>query len=161
LDWPRAGSGWLSPSMSWPVSVKPFLSFFLLARAGIQAPTYGAHQFRHALATEMLHHGASLAEIGGGAKASEPDLYQGRSRFATRSGLAVAGRCAMTSLRGAVREYLNMRRQVGARLGAATLNRATGGVGAPPESRAHLRAPSECDRSTHADSPGGFVVLPP
>ena len=35
-----------------------------LARAGIQAPTHGAHQFRHALATEMLHHGASLAEIG-------------------------------------------------------------------------------------------------
>ncbi|MGB2890941.1 MAG: site-specific integrase [Candidatus Acidiferrales bacterium] len=35
-----------------------------LAYAGIQAPTNGAHQFRHALATEMLHHGASLAEIG-------------------------------------------------------------------------------------------------
>jgi integrase/recombinase XerD len=35
-----------------------------LQRAGIQAPTTGAHQFRHALATEMLRHGASLAEIG-------------------------------------------------------------------------------------------------
>ena len=35
-----------------------------LARAGIQAPTHGAHQFRHALATEMLRHGASLTEIG-------------------------------------------------------------------------------------------------
>lgn len=35
-----------------------------LARAGIQAPTNGAHQFRHALATKMLRHGASLAEIG-------------------------------------------------------------------------------------------------
>ena len=35
-----------------------------LARAGIKAPTRGAHQFRHALATEMLYHGASLAEIG-------------------------------------------------------------------------------------------------
>jgi integrase/recombinase XerD len=35
-----------------------------LSRAGIKAPTQGAHQFRHALATEMLHHGASLAEIG-------------------------------------------------------------------------------------------------
>lgn len=35
-----------------------------LARAGIQAPTKGAHQFRHALATKMLRHGASLAEIG-------------------------------------------------------------------------------------------------
>lgn len=35
-----------------------------LQHAGIQAPTKGAHQFRHALATEMLRHGASLAEIG-------------------------------------------------------------------------------------------------
>jgi integrase/recombinase XerD len=35
-----------------------------LKRAGINAPTYGAHQFRHGLATEMLRHGASLGEIG-------------------------------------------------------------------------------------------------
>lgn len=35
-----------------------------LARADLKAPTKGAHQFRHALATEMLRHGASLAEIG-------------------------------------------------------------------------------------------------
>jgi integrase/recombinase XerD len=35
-----------------------------LARAGIKAPTRVAHQFRHALATKMLQHGASLAEIG-------------------------------------------------------------------------------------------------
>jgi len=28
------------------------------------APTNGAHQFRHALATQMLRHGASLTEIG-------------------------------------------------------------------------------------------------
>ena len=35
-----------------------------LTRAGIQAPTKGAHQFRHALATKMLRHGASLTEIG-------------------------------------------------------------------------------------------------
>jgi integrase/recombinase XerD len=35
-----------------------------LLHAGIQAPTKGAHQFRHALATEMLRHGASLTEIG-------------------------------------------------------------------------------------------------
>jgi site-specific recombinase XerD len=33
-------------------------------RAGVEAPTYGAHQFRHGLATEMLHQGASLSEIG-------------------------------------------------------------------------------------------------
>lgn len=36
-----------------------------LLRAGIEAPTTGAHQFRHALATQMLRQGASLAEIGG------------------------------------------------------------------------------------------------
>ncbi len=35
-----------------------------LKRAGINAPTYGAHQFRHGLATEMLRQGASLGEIG-------------------------------------------------------------------------------------------------
>jgi site-specific recombinase XerD len=35
-----------------------------LKRAGVDAPTYGAHQFRHGLATEMLRHGASLDEIG-------------------------------------------------------------------------------------------------
>ena len=35
-----------------------------LQRANIAAPTTGAHQFRHALATEMLRHGASLTEIG-------------------------------------------------------------------------------------------------
>lgn len=35
-----------------------------LARAGIQSPRKGAHQFRHALAIQMLDRGASLAEIG-------------------------------------------------------------------------------------------------
>jgi site-specific recombinase XerD len=34
-----------------------------LKRAGVKAPTYGAHQFRHGLATEMLRQGASLGEI--------------------------------------------------------------------------------------------------
>ena len=35
-----------------------------LKRAGVDAPTHGAHQFRHGLATEMLRQGASLGEIG-------------------------------------------------------------------------------------------------
>jgi len=35
-----------------------------LKRYGINAPTMGAHQFRHGLATEMLRQGASLSEIG-------------------------------------------------------------------------------------------------
>jgi integrase/recombinase XerD len=35
-----------------------------LQRAGVNAPTTGAHQFRHGLAADMLRHGASLGEIG-------------------------------------------------------------------------------------------------
>ena len=35
-----------------------------LQRAGIEAPTTGAHQFRHGLATQMLRQGASLEQIG-------------------------------------------------------------------------------------------------
>jgi len=35
-----------------------------LVRAAVQTPTRGAHQFRHGLASEMLRHGASFAEIG-------------------------------------------------------------------------------------------------
>ena len=36
----------------------------VLERTGTSAPTKGAHQFRHGLASEMLHRGASLDEIG-------------------------------------------------------------------------------------------------
>jgi site-specific recombinase XerD len=35
-----------------------------LERVGVNAPTKGAHQFRHGLATQMLRRGASLTEIG-------------------------------------------------------------------------------------------------
>jgi site-specific recombinase XerD len=53
----------------------PFLGFrdstsiagivrYAIERAGVNAPTKGAPQFRHALACQMLHHGASLKEIG-------------------------------------------------------------------------------------------------
>lgn len=35
-----------------------------LQRAGIDAPTLGAHQFRHGFASGLLRHGASLGEIG-------------------------------------------------------------------------------------------------
>jgi len=35
-----------------------------ILRTGIEAPTTGAHQFRHGLATEMLRRGASLGQIG-------------------------------------------------------------------------------------------------
>jgi integrase/recombinase XerD len=37
---------------------------YRLKRTDINAPTKGAHQFRHGLATQMLHQGASLTEIG-------------------------------------------------------------------------------------------------
>ena len=35
-----------------------------LERAGIDSPRKGAHQFRHALACQMLKQGATLSEIG-------------------------------------------------------------------------------------------------
>ena len=35
-----------------------------IKRAGIDPPHRGTHQFRHALATDMLRHGATLSEIG-------------------------------------------------------------------------------------------------
>jgi integrase/recombinase XerD len=44
-----------------------------LARAGIDSPRKGAHQFRHALATEMLRQGASLSEIGELLRHQSPD----------------------------------------------------------------------------------------
>ena len=34
-----------------------------ILRTGVNAPTYGTHQFRHGLATEMLRQGALLGEI--------------------------------------------------------------------------------------------------
>ena len=37
---------------------------YALARANVNAPHRGSHQFRHALAAHMLHQGASLLEIG-------------------------------------------------------------------------------------------------
>ena len=37
---------------------------YALARASVDAPHNGSHQFRHALAVRMLQGGASLAEIG-------------------------------------------------------------------------------------------------
>ena len=47
-----------------------------LVRTGVNAPTYGAHQFRHGLATQMLRQGCSLGEIG--------ELLGHRSLEATR-----------------------------------------------------------------------------
>lgn len=44
-----------------------------LKHARIAAPSYGAHQFRHALASDMLRRGASLAEIGSVLGHQHPD----------------------------------------------------------------------------------------
>ena len=44
-----------------------------LARAGIDSPRKGAHQFRHALATDMLKRGASLREIGDPLRHQSPE----------------------------------------------------------------------------------------
>lgn len=42
-------------------------------RARIAAPSFGAHQFRHGLASDMLRQGASLAEIGAVLGHQHPD----------------------------------------------------------------------------------------
>ena len=47
-----------------------------LVRAGVSAPTKGAHQFRHGLATQMLRHGASLTEIGEVLRHRSPETTQ-------------------------------------------------------------------------------------
>lgn len=44
-----------------------------LARAGIDSPHRGAHQFRHALASHMLRHKSSFAEIGEILRHKHPD----------------------------------------------------------------------------------------
>ncbi|MYH30231.1 MAG: tyrosine-type recombinase/integrase [Acidobacteria bacterium] len=49
---------------------------YRIDHAGVEAPTRGSHQFRHALATEMQRRGASLSEIG--------DVLGHRSANATR-----------------------------------------------------------------------------
>lgn len=46
---------------------------YALARAGIDSPRKGAHQFRHALATTMLRKGSSLSEIGEVLRHRDPD----------------------------------------------------------------------------------------
>jgi len=46
---------------------------YALERAGIDSPRKGAHQFRHALATQMLRQGSSLAEISEILRHKDPD----------------------------------------------------------------------------------------
>ena len=44
-----------------------------LKRAGVECMRTGSHVFRHSLATEMLHRGASLEEIGQVLRHKNPD----------------------------------------------------------------------------------------
>lgn len=44
-----------------------------IKRAGVVAPTFGAHQFRHGLAAEMLKNGSSLAQVGDVLGHAHPD----------------------------------------------------------------------------------------
>jgi len=46
---------------------------YALERAGIDSPRKGAHQFRHALATQLLRQGSSLAEISEVLRHKDPD----------------------------------------------------------------------------------------
>jgi integrase-like protein len=82
--------------------------------------TSGAHQFRHGLATEMLRQGASLSEIGellGHRHPQTTKIYtKVRHQGIAYAGFAVAGRCAMNTLRQAVHEYLSLRRSLGFKL---------------------------------------------
>jgi site-specific recombinase XerD len=57
----RARAPWRGLATSDAISM---VAHRALKRAGIRSATYGAHQFRHSLATEMLRRGASLTEIG-------------------------------------------------------------------------------------------------
>ena len=113
-----------------------------LERAGIDAPTRGAHQFRHGLSTEMMRQGASLGEIGDVLGHRHPDttrIYAQRGPGgAAPPGPAVAQRrCAMNTLREAVDEYLSMRRHLGFKLhrGRSRLARLRHVPGAAPGSR--------------------------
>jgi integrase/recombinase XerD len=69
-----------------------------LQRAGITAPTYGAHQFRHGLASDMLRQGASLAEIGAVLGHQHPDT----TRIYTKIDLKALHTLAQPWPRGAI-----------------------------------------------------------
>jgi integrase/recombinase XerD len=55
-----------------------------IRRAGVKTPHGGSHQFRHALAVDMLRHGATLAEIGSLLRHRHPKLDFGHFRVGRR-----------------------------------------------------------------------------
>jgi len=56
-----------------------------LKLAKIDAPTFGSHQFRHGLASDMLRSGASLAEIGAVLGHQHPDTTRIYSKVDLKS----------------------------------------------------------------------------
>ncbi len=84
-----------------------------------------AHRLRHSAATALLSAGASLAEIEPGAAApahaDHDDLREGRRRSAARGCPPMAGIAGrrMSALRGALADYLHVRRALGAKLDRA------------------------------------------
>ena len=89
-----------------------------LERAGVDAPTRGAHQFRHGLSLEMMRHGASLGEIGDVLGHRHPDTTRiyAKVDLTPCAVLPCRGRGAMNTLREALEEYLGMRRVLGFKL---------------------------------------------
>lgn len=63
-----------------------------LKRARINSPTFGTHQFRHGLASDMLRQGASLAEIGAVLGHQHPDTTRIYTKIDLKSLQALAQR---------------------------------------------------------------------
>jgi integrase/recombinase XerD len=83
-----------------------------LKRARITAPTYGAHQFRHGLASDMLRQGASLAEIGAVLGHHHPDTTRIYTKIDPKALRTLAQHwpaMQMNTLRQSIGEYLAMR----------------------------------------------------
>ena len=110
-----------------------------LERAGVNAPHRGSHQFRHALAVNMLQQRCLVGGDRGSPSSSKPadhlDLRSSRyQRFAVARP-AVAGRCAMNTLREALQEYVTCAAVSGSSSGMTPSSART-------VCRVHGRAPS-------------------
>ena len=104
----------------------------------------------------MLRHGASLGEIGELLGHRSPETTKIYTKVdldgIAHARLAVAGRCAMNTLRQAVQEYLSMRRSLGFKLQDAgkgcSISSPSWSSTAPPTSPRHWRSPGRNNRRT-------------
>jgi integrase/recombinase XerD len=83
------------------------IEHYVLPRAQVEAPHHGSHQFRHALAGILLQGGGSLRELvrSCAIKAHRaPRSMLGGCQCIAFPCHAVAGRCAMNTLREALEE---------------------------------------------------------